>query len=106
MPTANNTAIEKTLTRRLRSEFSAQEVKTLAKSIATMQASGLKIDDVFPIGIVVQPDGISIRGHMSPADVKSLGALLPNIGGIRDLRVFPRGIVVPDTFRVHVNIGR
>ena len=106
MPTANTPAIEKTLTRRLRSDFSAQEVKALGKSIARMQASGLKIDDVFPIGIVVQPDGVSIRGHMSPADVKRLGDLLPDIVGIRDLRVFPRGIIVPDTFRVHVNIGR
>ena len=67
---------------------------------------GVKVDDVFPIGIVVQPDGVSIRGHMSPADIGKLGDLLPNISGIRDIRVFPRGIVAPETFRVHVNLAR
>ena len=106
MTTALSGAIQKSLTARMRDTFSSQEMKVLAKTIATMQGSGVKVDDVFPIGIVVQPDGVSIRGHMSPADIGKLGNLLPNISGIRDIRVFPRGIVAPETFRVHVNLAR
>ena len=65
MTTALSGAIQKSLTARMRDTFSSQEMKVLAKTIATMQGSGVKVDDVFPIGIVVQPDGVSIRGHMN-----------------------------------------
>jgi hypothetical protein len=43
---------------------SAQELRKLAGAIAVAQASGVKVDDVFPIGIVVQPDGFSLRGYV------------------------------------------
>ena len=106
MATSVSSAMQVSLTKRLRSAFSSQEVKNLATTIASLQAAGIKVDDVFPIGIVVQPDGVSIRGHVSAVDVKKLGELIPKIGDVREVRVFPRGIIAPDVFRVHVNLGR
>ena len=105
MDTASCT-MQQSLTKRLRTEFSSDEVKNLAKTIASLQTAGVKVDDVFPIGVVVKPDGVSIRGHASAADLLKLSELIPNIGNIRELRVFPRGIIAPDVFRVHVNMGR
>lgn len=106
MATSPSSTMHQSLTKRLRSEFSSDEVKDLATTIASLQTAGIKVDDVFPIGLVVRPDGVSVRGHVSAADLLKVSQLIPNIGGIRDIRVFPRGIINPDLFRVHVNMGR
>lgn len=106
MVTSASSTMHKSLTKRLRSEFSSDEVKALATTIASLQTAGIKVDDVFPIGIVIKPDGVSIRGHVSAVDLTKLSELIPNIEAIRDIRVFPRGIIAPDMFRVHVNLGR
>ncbi len=84
----------------------AAGIKELAGTIATLQKAGIRVDDVFPYGIPYQQDGVSIRAHLSHEQMKSLGELIPKLGAIRDIQVFPRGIVNPEIFRLHVNMPR
>lgn len=97
--------IQKSITQRLRNGFDAAEIKEFAATIATLQRAGIKVDDVFPMGMN-PPDGVSIRAHLSQEQLRVFGDIIPKLGNIKDLRVFPRGIISPENFRLHVNMGR
>lgn len=103
---ATATTLEKSLTKRLRNSLSAAEIRQVVKAAAAMQKNGVVIDDAFPLGTVVNPDVVSLRGHLPLDKADLLGTLMGQLADVRDLRIFPRGIIEPDRLRVHVNIGR
>lgn len=98
--------IEQTLTKRLKTRLEPAEIAEMASVIATLHEAGIEIDDVFPFGITTQPDAISIRGNLSADQLAKLGEMIPKFGGIKDYRVFPRGIVAPERYRLHLNLNR
>lgn len=98
--------IEQTLTTRLKTRLEPAEITAMAGLIATLHEAGIEIDDVFPFGITTQPDAISIRGNLTQDQLSKLGDIIPKLGGIKDYRIFPRGIVVPDRYRLHLNLHR
>jgi hypothetical protein len=106
MANAELNALQKSLTQRLKGGLSASEIRSLAKTIDTLQQGGMAVDDVFPIGIVVNPDGVTVRGHLPIDAVTKIGELIPKIPTIKDIRVFPRGIIAPDKYRVHLTVER
>ena len=98
--------IQKPLTQRLKSTLQPTEIKELAKIVALLGDGGIKVDDVFPYGIPSQNDAISIRGNITPQQLAKIGTLVAQIETIKDFKIFPRGIVAPDSYRVHVNLNR
>lgn len=101
---ATSTTLEKSLTARLRGSLTPAEIKQIVKSAAAIQKSGIVIDDAFPLG-KPRPDVVSIRGHLPIGKADLLGTLLGQLNDVRELRVFPRGIIDPDRLRVHLNLG-
>ena len=99
-------SIEETLTKRLSRHLDKTEISRVAKLLATLSDNGIEIDDVFPYGIPSQLDSISVRGYLNEKQVAEVSAMLPKLGAIKDYRIFPRGIVVPDRFRMHLNLNR
>lgn len=94
---------EKALTARLRG-LPKTDLKSFAAAINRMGKNGFKPDDVFPFGIVINnPDGAEVRGHVSADDIAALVQLIPALNP-RSVTIFPRGIVVPDRYRVHVKL--
>lgn len=94
---------EKALAARLRGLTKA-DIKAFAGAINKMGSGGLQPDDVFPYGIVINnPDGAEVRGHVSADDIANLVQLIPTLNP-RSVTIFPRGIVVPDRYRVHVKL--
>jgi hypothetical protein len=82
------------------------EVKMIADTIGRLNAGGFKPDDVFPIGIIINDrDGVEIRGHVSADDLAEMVKLIPTINP-KAISIFPRGIVVPENYRVHLTLGR
>lgn len=100
------TPLQKSLATRLRNAMDAEQIRTLAKTIDTLQQGGMEVDDVFPVGIVINPDGVAVRGHLPIGLVPKLGELIPTMPGVKEVRIFPRGIVAPDRYRVHLTFGR
>lgn len=98
--------IQKSLTQRMRGSMDAAAIKDLAGTISTLHGAGIQVDDVFPYGLPPQPFGVSIRAHLTPDQLKTIGDLIPKLGGIGNLQVFPRGIVNPEKFRLHLNMPR
>jgi hypothetical protein len=107
MPTATSTTpaiTEKALAARLKG-IPKSELKGLADAINKLGAGGFKPDDIFPIGIIINnPDGVEVRGHMSPTDILALPQLMPTINP-KAVTIFPRGIVAPDKYRVHIKLN-
>lgn len=101
---ATSNTLEKSLTARLRGNLTAAEIRQIVKAAAAIQKGGIVIDDAFPIG-KPRPDVVSIRGHLPIAKADVLGTVLAQLSDVRELRVFPRGIIDPDRLRVHLNIG-
>lgn len=94
---------EKALAARLRG-LPKTDIKAFAEAINKMGKDGFKPDDVFPIGIIINnPDGAEVRGHVSADDIAALVQLIPSLKP-KSVTIFPRGIVVPDRFRVHVKL--
>lgn len=98
--------IEKTLSQRLSTDFDNTEITQLAELIASLTEQGIRIDDVFPYGIPTIQDAVSIRGNLDAAQLAHLATLIPTLGMIKDYRIFPRGIVAPEGFRMHLNVMR
>jgi len=99
-------SIEETLTKRLSLHLDKAEISQVAKLVATLSDKGIEIDDVFPFGIPSQIDSISVRGYLDEKQLAEVSAMLPKLGAIKDYRIFPRGIVVSDRFRMHLNLNR
>ena len=106
MPPNDLSAIQKSIARRLQSNFDAGQIKEIAGAIAKLQNSGVKIDDVFPFGIRIQPEGASIRGHISQLQLGELTEMISHFDNLHSVQVFPRGIIAPDTFRIHLNLNQ
>lgn len=104
--TKNDNAFVEPLTQRLKGNLKTDEIAKLAKLVSTIHEHGIKVDDVFPFGIPAQPDSVSIRAHLTPEQLEEIGKLLPKLGPVRDFRVFPRGIVLPESYRLHINVNR
>ena len=86
--------------------FTPSHVKSIAQTIAVLQAKGLSVDDVFPQG-QFNPDGLTIGGHLAAADVLKLGELVAAIGPLKGVQVFPRGIPMhPDVLRVELTLHK
>ncbi len=102
----DQTQIEATLTRQLSSRLEGQEISQLAELIAALAENGIEVDDVFPYGISQPWEGISIRGHLTAEQLNRLGDMIPKLAGVRDYRIFPRGIIAPERYRMHVNLQR
>lgn len=100
------THIEETLSKRLSKQLDKNEISELAQLIASFADKGIEVDDVFPYGIQSQFDTISIRGYLTKDQLGDLSALVPMVTSIKDYRIFPRGIVAPDRYRMHMNIFR
>lgn len=103
---SNMKAIEGSLTKRLSRQLDKAEISQVAKLVATLSEKGIEIDDVFPYGVPSQIDSISIRGYLNEKQLAEVSAMLPKLGAIKDYRIFPRGIVQPDRFRMHLNLSR
>lgn len=96
--------MEKALAARLRGLPKA-DIKSFADAINKMGAGGFKPDDVFPLGIIINnPDGAEVRGHISGENLAEVLKLLPAINP-KSVTIFPRGIVAPDNYRVHVKLN-
>lgn len=98
--------IEASLVQRLPSVFDTSEIRQLAELIAALTEKGIQVDDVFPYGIPSIHDAVSIRGNLDAAQLAELATLVPSLAMIKDYRIFPRGIVAPDGFRMHLNVMR
>jgi len=98
--------IEQSLVQRLKSRLTPAEISQMAEIIATLSAKGIEIDDVFPYGISQPLDAISIRGNLTAEQLSVLGGLIPELGALKDYRVFPRGIIAPERYRLHINVNR
>lgn len=86
--------------------FSADEIKRLADKLGKLGAEGMKVDDVFPMGIIINnADGVEIRGHVEPDRLSEIIKLIPVVQP-KAISIFPRGIIAPDRFRVHVQLQR
>jgi hypothetical protein len=86
--------------------FSSDEIKRLADKLDKMSAEGMKVDDVFPMGIIINnADGVEIRGHTEPDRLAEIVKLIPAVQP-KAISIFPRGIIAPDRFRVHVQLQR
>ena len=74
----------------------------LAGIAAKIHAQGFEITDVMANGIIA-PDGATLRTQLLPKDIGRIVELItgPRIGGIK---IFPRGILAPDHFRVHIEL--
>lgn len=98
--------IEKTLGQRLSADFDQAEISQLAHLIASLTEKGIHIDDVFPYGVPTIKDAVSIRGNLDASQLAHLATMIPTLGLIKDYRIFPRGIVAPEGFRMHLNVMR
>ena len=76
--------------------------KDLAHIAAKIHADGFAITDVLPNGIIA-PDGATLRTELLPKDIHRVIDLITGarVGGVK---VFPRGILAPDHFRVHIDL--
>lgn len=96
-------AIQAQLCRR---EIGEAQLKTIAEEVARLTAGGFPAKDVFPLGIIVQ-DGAGVVFEVQP---DSLGKLVDEIAKLKDLKpeikIFPKGILAPDTFEVRTSFGR
>lgn len=97
---------EENLSKRLSRQLDQPEIERLAQLLASLSDKGIEVDDVFPYGIQVPLDAISVRGHLTPAQLGDFANLIPLLPSIKDYRIFPRGIILPDRYRVHLNIQR
>jgi hypothetical protein len=71
---------------------------------ATLLRKGGTVTRVFPEGIVA-PDGAGMEVELTAEGLQSLVDLLrKDPDKIRDLKVFPIGIIVPDKFRAVVSL--
>lgn len=104
--TTDTNVIEATLSKRLSRQLDKNEIIQLARLIASFSDKGIEVDDVFPYGIPAQLDTISVRGYLTRDQLGELGTIIPMVSGIKDYRIFPRGIVEPDRYRMHLNIYR
>jgi hypothetical protein len=102
----NTETISRSLTQRLRNHLKADEISELAKLVALIDSEGIDVDDVFPYGVSAQPDAVSIRAHLTPDQLAKIGDLIVKLGPVKDLKVFPRGILAPEKYRLHVNVHR
>ena len=94
------------LTKRLKASFSAAEIKNFASIIADLQGKGLKVDDAFPYGIPANVDALQIRGNLTPDEIGKLSEIIGAAGSVREIKVFPRGIIAPESLRVHIVTAR
>ena len=86
--------------------FSSAEIKGLANKLSKLSAEGMKVDDVFPMGIIINnADGVEIRGNIEPNQIADIFKLIPSLQP-KAISIFPRGIIAPDRFRVHVQLQR
>lgn len=103
---AQNNKLAPALTKRLKNTFAANEIKGFASILGELEARGLKIDDVFPHGIPANVDALQVRGSLPPGDLAKLGDIVSGAGNVREVKVFPRGIVIQDSLRVHLVLPR
>jgi len=95
---------EKALAAKLRG-LPKSDIKSLVDAINKLGGGGFKPDDIFPVGIIINnPDGAEVRGHVSGADLGEVVKLIPTLNP-KSVTIFPRGIVVPENYRVHVKIN-
>lgn len=89
-----------------RQEFSEASLKSLAETIASLEADGFRPTDLFPLGTIAQ-DGAGVHFE---ARSENLGDVLRRLSELRDLqpefRIFPIGIIAPDHFRIETTFGR
>ena len=101
MPSSDD--IKRQLSRR---EISDESLSRLADHVASLDALGFQPKDVFPLGIIIQ-DGAGVSFEVPAAD---LGKLVDQIAKLDDLRpeirIFPKGIISPDSFEVRTTFGR
>lgn len=104
MTTVNdfNTALSK----QLKGTFTAAEIKQFASTIAQLQGLGIHCDDVFPLGRPAQIDALQVRGSVQLAEIAKLANLLRDPELVREIRLFPRGIIAPDALRIHAVLPR
>ena len=87
-------------------DFSPNEIKRLADKLGKLGSGGMKVDDVFPMGIIINnADGVEIRGHVELEQLAEIVKLIPAVQP-KAISIFPRGIIAPDRFRVHVQLQR
>lgn len=106
MATKNAAAtVQQVLSRKLPG-LTTLQLKSIAQTIATAQGKGLKVDDVFPEGII-EPDAVTIGGTLEMSDLSKLGDIIKALDKFKGVQVFPRGIpVTPDALRVKLTLHR
>lgn len=105
MATKSGATVQQVLARKLPGLTTAQ-LKSIAQTIAGAQANGLKVDDVFPEGIL-EPDSVTIGGTLDMKDLPKLGDIIKALDKFKGVQVFPRGIpVTPDAMRVKLTLHR
>jgi len=76
------------------------QVRNLADYLGALGKAGVGPGDVFPIGIPVPVD-IGISVDLTPAQIAKIRKLLDD-PKIREIRIFPKGIPVPDLFKATI----
>jgi hypothetical protein len=82
------------------------EASRIAQVIAVLLENGISVDDVFPFGVTEAPDAISIRANLQPTQLAQLADIIPKLESMKDYRVFSRGIIAPESYRLHLNLRR
>lgn len=103
---ADAIVIEKNLSKRLARQLDKKEIGQLAQLIAALSDKGIEVDDVFPYGIPTQLDTIAVRGYLTKEQLGKLSDIVPLLSSIKDYRIFPRGIIAPERYRMHLNVLR
>jgi hypothetical protein len=88
-----------------RRELDDATLTSLANAVADLDARGIAPKDVFPLGIIAQ-DGAAASFEVSP---DRLGELVRELAGLDlkpEIRIFPKGILAPDSFEVRATVGR
>ena len=100
-------SVEEALMRELRfGGFDKDQLKELVGIVAGIQKGGLRRMRVFPKGQPPKPNALSVSGVMEANEIsRFLGEILTKTPMLSKLEVFPYGILLPEIFRVRMDIG-
>ena len=81
-----------------------KDLRAMVNRISDFDKVGFKPTDGFPIGLI-DPDAVVVRGPVSLEKLSGLVDLIRNDRGIKEVRVFPRGVLpLPMSVEVEVTL--
>lgn len=103
MTKADDDKLMKSISAQLKhSKLDDATLKSVFQTAQLIQ-SHARVTRVFPEGTLA-PDGIGVEAEFTDKQMAVIGELLKRAQDIRDLKVFPVGILEPERFRMIVNV--